>query len=135
MDYTLISEGAEAARRLHIEVTAQGTGVGGGPLTRGQSDVWMTARALRETDLENLRKRDVPNVVGLADLQSPRTENLLAPGAIAVVTNPNNRVRELSLAQMKDAFQGKVTNWSQLGGTAIPISLHVPDASLGPFGA
>ena len=57
MEYTLMTEGAEAARKLRIEVKAQGTGVGGEPLMRGQSDVWMTARALRESDLENLRKQ------------------------------------------------------------------------------
>jgi len=135
MEYALLAEGAEATRRIRLEVKAQGTGVGGEPLMRGQSDVWMTARPIRESDLEVLRKRNVPNVVPLADLQVARTENLLALGAIAVITSPTNPVRQLSLAQMKDIFQGRVTNWSQVGGPDMPISVHVPDAGLSSFGA
>ncbi|WP_436521460.1 PstS family phosphate ABC transporter substrate-binding protein [Actinoplanes sp. HUAS TT8] len=41
----------------------------------------------------------------------------------ALVANPDAGVRDLSLAQIKDIYAGKVTNWNQVGGADRPIRL------------
>jgi phosphate transport system substrate-binding protein len=46
---------------------------------------------------------------------------LIGKDAIGVVVNADNPVKALSMAQLKDIFTGKVTNWSQLGGPDLKI--------------
>jgi phosphate transport system substrate-binding protein len=41
----------------------------------------------------------------------------------AVVVNPDAGVSNLSSAQIKDIFTGTVSNWSQVGGANLPISV------------
>lgn len=41
--------------------------------------------------------------------------------AISVIVHPSNPVKELNLAQLKDIFQGRITNWKEVGGKDEPI--------------
>jgi phosphate transport system substrate-binding protein len=45
--------------------------------------------------------------------------------ALAVVVNPQNPVNDLTRDQLQAVFSGKITNWSELGGTARPIRLFM----------
>ncbi len=40
----------------------------------------------------------------------------IARDGLAVIVNPANPVKNLTLAQARDIYSGKITNWSQLGG-------------------
>ena len=46
----------------------------------------------------------------------------IALDGIAIYVNPQLSVPSLTLAQLKDIFIGKVTNWKELGGPDIPIT-------------
>jgi phosphate transport system substrate-binding protein len=50
---------------------------------------------------------------------------LIAKDAIAAIVNQNNPISELTTAQLKDIFTGKIKNWSELGGDDLPISAYV----------
>lgn len=43
--------------------------------------------------------------------------------AIAVIVHPDNPVSGLSRSQLRDVFQGRITNWSELGGEDQPITV------------
>jgi len=43
--------------------------------------------------------------------------------ALVVVTHPSNPVSNLTMAQIRDVFIGKVTNWKALGGKDQPITI------------
>ncbi len=45
----------------------------------------------------------------------------VAIDGIAIAVNPNLNIPGLTIAQLKDIYIGKVTNWRQLGGANIPI--------------
>lgn len=45
----------------------------------------------------------------------------IAKDPIVVVTNPKNGVTGLSSAQLTEVFQGKATNWQEVGGSDLPI--------------
>ncbi|MBW4506693.1 MAG: PstS family phosphate ABC transporter substrate-binding protein [Scytonematopsis contorta HA4267-MV1] len=45
----------------------------------------------------------------------------VAIDGIAVAVNPKLNIPSLSVAQLKDIYTGKITNWSQVGGTDLPI--------------
>ena len=46
---------------------------------------------------------------------------LFRSDGVAVITNTSNPVKELTIEQIRDIFTGKVTNWSQIGGSNGPI--------------
>jgi phosphate transport system substrate-binding protein len=45
----------------------------------------------------------------------------------AVAVNPDNPVKGLTLAQVRQVFSGAITNWSQLGGADLPIRIFLRD--------
>jgi phosphate transport system substrate-binding protein len=44
--------------------------------------------------------------------------------ALVMVTNPANPVHNLTLKQLHDIYYGKITNWSEVGGSSAPIDLY-----------
>lgn len=50
---------------------------------------------------------------------------LIGKDAIAAVVNASNPVTDLTAAQLKDIFTGKVSNWSQVGGPDLAISPYI----------
>ena len=46
-----------------------------------------------------------------------------------VAVNPDNPVKGLTIAQVRAAFSGDVTNWSQLGGPDLPIKVFLRDTT------
>jgi len=56
---------------------------------------------------------------------------VVAGDGIALIVNPSNTVSSLTLAQVKDIYSGKITNWSQVGGTSGGIVVVGRDAASG----
>lgn len=50
---------------------------------------------------------------------------------IAAITHPDNPVTGLSRSQLRDVFQGRITNWQQLGGEDSPITIISREAGSG----
>ncbi len=48
-------------------------------------------------------------------------EFVVARDAIAVIVNPENPVRQLTLQQISDIYSGKINNWTEVGGDDRPI--------------
>lgn len=131
-EYDVIAEGAESAQRLRVQVRSKGTTTGFEPLLRGQADIWMASRPVRDTDIEAARRRNVPNVPTLAQMQQPGVENVVGLAALAVIVNARNPVQTLTPAQIKDIFLGRVTSWAQVGGPSnMPIGLYSVEPTFG----
>jgi phosphate transport system substrate-binding protein len=47
----------------------------------------------------------------------------IARDAISIITHPQNPVQDLSMAQIRQVFSGKIRNWSEVGGHPHPIVL------------
>lgn len=45
--------------------------------------------------------------------------------ALAVIVHKDNPAKNISTQQMRDLFEGKITNWKQLGGKDAPVELYV----------
>lgn len=56
---------------------------------------------------------------------------VVAYDAIAPIVNVNNHVRNLSLEQLKEIYEEKITNWSQIGGPNMNIVVVQRDNSSG----
>jgi hypothetical protein len=46
--------------------------------------------------------------------------------AIAIIANPEMRIRDLSLGQLRDVFTGTIRTWDEIDGPKEPIQLVIP---------
>jgi phosphate transport system substrate-binding protein len=68
--------------------------------------------------------KDAEKSLGLVDTK-------VALDAIAVIVNLDNPIDSLTTSQVADIFEGKVTNWSELGGEDMEIGLVNRDEASG----
>ena len=79
------------------------------------------------TGIKNLISGTVSIVASSRPLKADEAQNNIqmfpvAKDAVAVVVGVNNGFKgSLTVAQLRDIYTGKITNWSQLGGANVPI--------------
>lgn len=75
--------------------------------------------------------------IGMADLVElpPEAQQLsatiVARDGIALVVNPNNKIANLTMQQVRDVFNGKIKNWKEVGGANAPITVVSREAGSG----
>lgn len=94
----------EEKNEINIEVNQIGSSAGITNATSGVSEIGMSSRDLKEEEKAN----------GL-------NETIIAYDGIVVVTHPSNKVKDLTMEQVKQIFTGEVTNWKELGGEDMEI--------------
>jgi len=57
----------------------------------------------------------------------------VANDAIVPVVHPKNKVKNLSIDQLSQIYQGKITNWKEVGGDDLRIVVISRDSSSGTF--
>jgi len=87
----------------------------------------MASRAITESERAALR------AAGLGELASVATEHVIGLDGIAVIVHPGNPLSALDRGALHDIFTGKVTDWSELGGAAGPITVVARDDDSGTF--
>lgn len=55
----------------------------------------------------------------------------VALDAIAVIVNPGNPVQGLTMEQVRGMFEGRITNWREVGGADLPVGLVNRDEASG----
>ena len=95
---------------VRISVTGGGSGTGIASLINGTVDIANASRQIKEEEVDEAKSNGIEPV-----------EHIIARDAIAVIVNPENPVRELTLQQISDIYSGKLTNWSEVGGDDRPI--------------
>jgi phosphate transport system substrate-binding protein len=95
---------------IRISVTGGGSGTGLASLINGTVDIANASRKIKEEELAEAQGNGIEPV-----------EHIIARDAIAVIVNPENPVRELTLKQISDIYSGKISNWSEVGGEDRPI--------------
>lgn len=122
----IVAIAAEEYIRKHpgarISVRGGGSGVGIAALTDKVTDIAMSSRPIREAEIETARARGVNPV-----------EHMIANDGIAVIVHPLNPVNELSLAQLREIYTGRITNWTQVGGEPGEIVVVSRDVASGTF--
>ena len=88
----------------NIEINQIGSSAGITNAISGVSEIGMSSRDLKEEEKAS----------GL-------NEVVIAYDGIVVVTHPSNKVKDLSMEQVKQIFTGEVTNWKKLGGDDMEI--------------
>lgn len=118
----LVEASCEAFNAKYPSIKAEGqfTGSGSGleAVANGSADIGNSSRALSEEEKAN----------GLV-------ENIVAIDGIAVVVDNANTVASLTKQQLADIYTGKITNWSEVGGSDGSIVVIGREAGSGTRGA
>lgn len=104
----------------NVTVTVEYTGSGAGieSVTAGSVDIGDSSRALTDDEKAN----------GIE-------ENIVAIDGIAVITDKDNSVTELTSDDLKKIYTGEITNWNELGGNDEAIVVIGREAASGTRGA
>ncbi len=89
---------------VKIEINQIGSSAGITNATTGVSEIGMSSRDLKDEEKAN----------GL-------TETIIAYDGIVVVTHPSNKVKDVTMEEIKQIFTGEITNWKELGGDDMEI--------------
>ncbi len=108
---------------VSIQVTGGGSGVGIAALINGTTDIANSSRPIKSSEVEKLKARY--NTLGI--------EIPCAKDGITIYLHESNKVNELTIKQLSDIYQGKVTNWKQVGGDDAPIKLYGRENSSGTY--
>lgn len=116
----LVQKAADAYRArcsaASVNVAGGGSSKGIGNVVSGVSDIGdsdIPASSVKGVDASQLQDHQVAIVV------------------FAVAVNPKAGIANLTSAQIRDLFQGRVTNWSQVGGKDLPVTLYERKAGSG----
>lgn len=82
-----------------------------------QIEVAMSARRILPTEARALRDAGAGNMV------DPSQEHIIAVDSLVMVTHPDNPIESLTTAQVREIYSGQITNWSQVGGPDLPITV------------
>ncbi|HSB03444.1 MAG TPA: phosphate ABC transporter substrate-binding protein [Anaerolineales bacterium] len=96
--------------QVRISVTGGGSGTGIASLINKTVDIANASRQIKAEEVAEAKKNGVDPV-----------EHVIARDAIAVIVNPENPVKQLTLKQISDIYSGKISNWSEVGGEDRPI--------------
>ena len=123
----LAQKWAEAYMSKHpdtkIQVTGGGTGTGFAALQNKSTDLCNASRKIKSGEQANCIK---------AFGKRP-TEYKVCLDGLSVYVSADNPVKELSVAQVADIFNGKTRNWKEVGGLDAPITVYSRENSSGTY--
>lgn len=106
-----------------VQVNGGGTGTGIAAFINGTTDLAMASRPMKDDEKTQAKARKGADIV----------EHPIALDSLAVFVHASNPVQKLTLAQVRDIFQGKTKNWSEIGGPSAPIILYGRESSSGTY--
>ena len=88
----------------NIEINQIGSSAGITNAISGVSEIGMSSRDLKEEEV----------AAGIKEIA-------IAYDGIVVVSHPTNKVKDISMEQVKQIFTGEISNWKELGGEDLEI--------------
>ncbi|NTV45827.1 MAG: phosphate ABC transporter substrate-binding protein [Chlorobiales bacterium] len=108
---------------VKIQVTGGGSGTGISALINGTTDICNASRPMKSSEIGSLKQR-----YGTLGVKVP-----CAKDGVSIYVNESNPVKELTMAQIKDIYMGKITNWKQVGGSDAKIIVYGRENSSGTY--
>ena len=125
--HELISIFAEEFNKDHESIAVHS--VGGGSersiekFLKGELLYLNSSRKLTEEEINSLEKMEGVEV----------HEVIIGLDALAIIVNPRLCIHELTLQELTQIFEGKITNWSEVGGADWPIQVYGRTPSSGTY--
>lgn len=118
----LAEEYMEKNPEKYIAVTGGGSGTGIAALINGKCDIANASRLMKSKEVTQANDRgiDAKRVV-------------IAVDGLSVITNAGNSVDKLTMDEIGKIFRGEITNWRDVGGGDLPITLYGRQSNSGTF--
>lgn len=122
----LVTEWSQAYMMEHPEVkiivTGNGSGTGIASLIQGTIGICAASRPMKAEEIADAEKNGVT------------PEKLaVAKDAISIIVNPQNKVKELTMAQLKQLYIGAAKDWKSVGGDATQVEILSRETSSGTY--
>lgn len=106
----------------NISISGGGSGNGIKAIIDGTTDIADSSRFIKDKEVKLAVSRGVFPV-----------PHSVAYDCIVPVVHPSNSVKDLSMVQLKEIYQGKITNWKDVGGPDRQIVVISRDTSSGTY--
>lgn len=107
---------------LQISLSGGGSGEGIKAMIDKTTDIATSSREIKKEEISLAKSKGIKPVA-----------HVVAHDAIIPVVNPKNKVNNLSIDQLSQIYQGKITNWKEVGGDDLKIVVISRDSSSGTF--
>lgn len=112
----------KANKDVQISLSGAGSGDGIKALIDKTTDIANSSREIKKEEITLAETKGVKPVACV-----------VAFDALIPVVHPNNKIKDLSIDQLSQIYQGKITNWKEVGGENLKIVVISRDSSSGTF--
>ena len=112
----------KASPGVQMSLSGGGSGEGIKALIDKTTDIATSSREIKDKEIELAKSKGINPVA-----------HVVAFDAIIPVVHPKNKVTNLSIDQLSQIYQGKITNWKEVGGEDLKIVVISRDSSSGTF--
>ena len=111
-----------AGNSVDFEIAAEGSSTAFTTLLAGTAEIGMSSRNVKDSEKDEFTAKgmDIKDWTAAYDM-------------IGVIVNEKNGVQDLTLKQIEGIFTGDITDWSEVGGQAGPISVYTRNTSSGTY--
>jgi phosphate transport system substrate-binding protein len=107
---------------VNISLSGGGSGEGIKGLIDKTADIATSSREIKPKEIELAKSKGVDPVA-----------YTVAIDALTPIVHPRNSVNNLTIDQLSQIYQGKITNWKEVGGDDLKIVVVSRDSSSGTF--
>lgn len=112
----------KANKGVQISLSGGGSGEGIKALLDKSADIANSSREIKKEEINLAAAKGIKPVA-----------HVVAYDAIIPIVNPKNKIKGLSIDQLSQIYQGKITNWKEVGGDDLKIVVISRDSSSGTF--
>lgn len=106
-----------------VQVTGGGTGTGIAALINGTTEIATASRPMKVSEKAQVQERR----------GKPAVEHAVALDGIAIYVHESNPIPHLTLEQIKKIYEGRIKDWSEVGGQPSPITLYSRENNSGTY--
>ena len=118
----LVEEFMARNPKAQMAILGGGSGTGIAALINGTCDIANHSRPIKEKELMMAQERGL------------RIHTfIIAIDGLSVIVNAHNPVEKLTLGQIGAIFRGEITNWKEVGGPDLPITLYGRQSNSGTY--
>lgn len=120
-----LTQGDDPKPVARFSFRATTTDEGFADLIAGEADIVMSVREVRADEIK------LASEVGLGRLDAPRQSRIVGLDALVPVVSMRSDVAVISLSDLAGAFSGEITNWKDINGNDLPLTIHLGPATDG----
>jgi len=112
----------KANKGVQISLSGGGSGEGIKALLDKTCDIANSSREIKKEEISLAQSQGIKPVA-----------HVVAFDALTPIVHPKNKVKSLTIDQLSQIYQGKITNWKEVGGEDLKIVVISRDSSSGTF--